>query len=378
MSGSVYGSDEYRYIYDINTVIPRLLVEKDSAGNSNDYLYDGRLFSLIGPEGNMYYHQDGLGSISVITDVYGNPLNRYTYDAFGSLRSVSESVYNPFRFTGEQYDPSGLIYLRARYYNPATGSFISQDTFNGMLNDPLSQNRYVYCGNNPVVYVDPSGHLSVCPPAYVDENYGYDPDVDDPNHKLQLRLLNGGDITAEQLIQLGWQNVTGENVSSLNHALKNYNISTTLQIRHFISQCMKESGLGQWTTELYDGDQVEYFTYMYENDSGLGNTEPGDGYRYRGAGYIQVTGRDNYRAFANDIGDQDIMQGADYVAQNYPWEAAGFWWYNNDMNTVVDNSASVREVTLMVNPGLIKYPTLLEREVEQRTYYYKQTVNVIY
>ncbi|MCG9969970.1 hypothetical protein L9W92_18420, partial [Pelotomaculum terephthalicicum JT] len=162
VSGSVYRSDEYSYIYDINTGIPRLLAEKDDTGNINSYTYAGRLLSRIDPVDTVYYHQDGLGSISVITDVYSNPLNRYTYDAFGSPRSVSESVYNTFRFTGEPYDANGLIYLRARYYNPVTGRFLSQDTLQGKLNDPLSQNRYVYCGNNPVLYVDPSGHLEIC------------------------------------------------------------------------------------------------------------------------------------------------------------------------------------------------------------------------
>jgi RHS repeat-associated protein len=162
VSGSVYGSDEYSYLYDINTGIPRLLLERDGVGNTNDYLYAGRLLSRIGPEGMVYYHQDGLGSISVITDVYGNPLNHYTYDAFGSPLSVSESVYNPFRFTGEPYDASDLIYLRARYYDPATGRFLSRDTFSGNLNDPPSQNRYVYCSNNPVIYVDPTGNVTVC------------------------------------------------------------------------------------------------------------------------------------------------------------------------------------------------------------------------
>lgn len=160
VSGSVYAN--YEYIYNINTGIPRLLVEKDSTGNTNNYIYAGRLLSRIDPAGTVYYHQDGLGSISVITDVYGNPLNRYAYDAFGNSLSTAETVANQFRFTGEQYDANGLIYLRARYYNPATGRFLSQDTFNGKLNDPLSQNRYAYCGNNPVIYIDPTGHMKIC------------------------------------------------------------------------------------------------------------------------------------------------------------------------------------------------------------------------
>lgn len=86
-SGAVYGN--YEYIYDINAGLPRLLVEKDSSGEENNYIYAGRILSGIGPAGQMFYHQDGLGSISVISDVYGNPLNLYTYDAFGEGKKPS-------------------------------------------------------------------------------------------------------------------------------------------------------------------------------------------------------------------------------------------------------------------------------------------------
>lgn len=161
VSGSVYGND-IEYIYDFNAGLPRLLVEKDDSGKENNYIYAGRVFSRIGPEGQVFYHQDGLGSISVVSDVYGSPLNWYTYDAFGSPRSVTESVYNPLMFTGEPYDSSGLIYLRARYYDPTTGRFLTPDTYPGKLRDPMSRNKYVYCGNNPVLYVDPSGNIKIC------------------------------------------------------------------------------------------------------------------------------------------------------------------------------------------------------------------------
>ncbi|MCL6478057.1 MAG: SBBP repeat-containing protein [Peptococcaceae bacterium] len=160
VSGSVYGT--YEYIYDYNAGLPRLLVEKDNSGKENNYIYAGRLYSRIGTEGQVFYHHDGLGSISVISDVYGNPLNHYTYDAFGSPRSVIESVYNPIRFTGEPYDPSGLIYLRARYYDPTTGRFLTPDNYPGIITDPLSMNRYSYCSNNPILYLDPSGHIAIC------------------------------------------------------------------------------------------------------------------------------------------------------------------------------------------------------------------------
>ncbi|HBV98040.1 MAG: hypothetical protein JL50_00965 [Peptococcaceae bacterium BICA1-7] len=158
VSGSVYGATEY--IYDINAGLPLLMVEKDNSGNENNYIYAGRLFSSSGPQGQLFYHQDGLGSISVISDVYGNPLNRYTYDAFGNIQSVNESVDNIFGFTGEPRDPSGLIFLRARYYDPVTGRFISRDTYEGDITNPLSLNLYTYVSNNPLGYVDPTGHAA--------------------------------------------------------------------------------------------------------------------------------------------------------------------------------------------------------------------------
>ena len=60
-------------------------------------------------------------------------------------------------FTGEQNDPAGLEYLRARYYEPANGRFLSRDPFMGLVRNPQSLNRYAYALNNPVNLRDPSG-----------------------------------------------------------------------------------------------------------------------------------------------------------------------------------------------------------------------------
>ena len=68
---------------------------------------------------------------------------------------------NAFRYCGEYFDSeSGTIYLRARYYDPTIGRFISRDSFAGKLDDPLSLNLYTYCANNPVYYSDPTGHIA--------------------------------------------------------------------------------------------------------------------------------------------------------------------------------------------------------------------------
>jgi len=85
-------------------------------------------------------------------------------DAFGEVRTKSGTLSTSMLFTGEQRDSeSGLYYLRARYYDPSIGRFITRDPRPGMTTDPQSQNRYVYVVNNPVRYIDPLG--LECSPA---------------------------------------------------------------------------------------------------------------------------------------------------------------------------------------------------------------------
>ena len=73
--------------------------------------------------------------------------------------NIDDSDTNAFRYCGEYYDKeTATVYLRARYYNPTTGRFISRDSVTGDINDPLSLNLYTYCHNNPIFYLDPTGH----------------------------------------------------------------------------------------------------------------------------------------------------------------------------------------------------------------------------
>lgn len=175
---------------------------------------------------------------------------------------------------------------------------------------------------------------------------------------------NGYLVTSDQLRRIGWTVVNDSMVNDLNNCLRRFNITTLSRIRHFISQCSHESAGGVYTQEIDAG-------YKYENNvDDLGNTQPGDGPKFKGAGYIQVTGRYNYTQFANYIGDPKVVTlGVSYVAANYPWTIAGHWWYRNGMNSLIDNGATVKEVTKKVNGG---YNGLAERQM-----YYNRCVQVI-
>lgn len=168
-------------------------------------------------------------------------------------------------------------------------------------------------------------------------------------------------VTKNQLISLGWKNVSDSMVKECNNALKKFGITNTARIRHFISQCSYESGLGKYTKELTSGNQ-------YDGRRDLGNIYQGDGARFKGAGYIQVTGRSNYQSFCNYIGDKRVMEGCSYVASKYPWSISAYWWYRNNMNAVADRGASVTEVTRKVNGGT--------RGLSSRINYYNKCCNI--
>ncbi len=133
-----------------------VVLEEPTEDAVTRYIRGYDLISSDSAAAKTYYHytSDNLGSITHITDEDGNICNQYEYDAFGSFAIKEETIQNRFCYTGEQYDPiTSQYYLRARFYNPVIGRFLNEDTYYG---DGL--NLYAYCDNNPVNYVDPSGH----------------------------------------------------------------------------------------------------------------------------------------------------------------------------------------------------------------------------
>jgi len=124
--------------------------------------------------GNTWYLFNGNGDVVQLANQSGQVVRDYRYDAFGVQGSTDVNDTNPFRYGGEYFDrETGNIYLRARYYDPRTGRFTQQDPFwntrNMIYGHPSSfpvpnhlaimqsSNLYVYAGNNPIRYRDPSG-----------------------------------------------------------------------------------------------------------------------------------------------------------------------------------------------------------------------------
>jgi len=105
-----------------------------------------------------FYGYDGGGTVRQLTNLAAAVTDRYNYDAFGNLLNSSGTTPNNYLYRGEQYDPDlNLYYLRARYYNPLTGRFMSLDPENGKPIDPKTLHKYLYAGGDPVNRIDPRG-----------------------------------------------------------------------------------------------------------------------------------------------------------------------------------------------------------------------------
>ena len=104
------------------------------------------------------YHPDRLGSVRALTDATGAVIATYRTDEWGIPTATTGSSSQPFGFTGEPADATGLSYLRSRYYDPNIGRFMTRDTWPGSTLSTASLHRYVYAHDAPTTRTDPSGH----------------------------------------------------------------------------------------------------------------------------------------------------------------------------------------------------------------------------
>jgi putative chitinase len=158
-----------------------------------------------------------------------------------------------------------------------------------------------------------------------------------------------------------------------------FEINTPLRLAHFLAQCGHESGQFRVVNEnlnygakglmgifkkyfptpekakLYERKPEKIANLVYASRMGNGPETSGDGYKYRGRGYIQLTGKDNYTAFGKAIGE-DIPGNPDLVATKYPLLSAAWFFNKNGLHKLADKGATPEVVTMVtkrVNGGTI-------------------------
>jgi len=155
------GTTQTRYVNDISAELTRVLAETNSYNTiTKSYIYGNGLVSQgsTGDTSRYYYLEDGQGNARFLTDYNGAKSRSNEYDPYGSFRSASGLAAMHMLYQTQQSDvESGLYYLRARSYDPITGTFLSRDSIKGTLGNPQTQNPYTYSLNNPVNLGDPSG-----------------------------------------------------------------------------------------------------------------------------------------------------------------------------------------------------------------------------
>ena len=199
MSHTVAGTPT-NYTWDVNASLPVVLQD-----GLNTYVYGLDLISATDSLGvQTYFTYDGLGSTADLTNGSGTVTGTYSYDVFGAVRAQTGGGENVWQFTGEQRDAdSGTYFLRARYYDPATGRFLGRDPLN-------IGNRYSYVGNNPTNRIDPYGLFPGVPdvtPDFVDDAIDeigdtFDDYVVDPVHSTYEGLASLDITTILQVLDV--------------------------------------------------------------------------------------------------------------------------------------------------------------------------------
>lgn len=161
--------------------------------------------------------------------------------------------------------------------------------------------------------------------------------------------------------------------NELDVIFEEYGLTTELRLAHFLAQCAHESMEFQRVYENlnYSAARLreifpKYFNYnqsidyahrpekianrVYANRMGNREEGSGDGFRFRGRGYFQLTGRDNYEKF-NRIVDENIVREPDLVATKYPLLSAAYFWQRKELNKLADED-NIKAITKAVNGGL--------------------------
>ena len=145
------------FAWDYSQGLPLLLTD-----GSTLYVYGlgGSPIEQVDSQGHvLYLHADQLGSTRVLTDSTGTVVGTYSYDAYGNTTAKTGTATTAFQFAGEYLDgETGTYYLRARYYDPGTGQFLSREPLAFLTRTP-----YGFVDGNPLNSIDPSGLARIAP-----------------------------------------------------------------------------------------------------------------------------------------------------------------------------------------------------------------------
>lgn len=184
-------------------------------------------------------------------------------------------------------------------------------------------------------------------------------------------------LTLEEKIDKLVQYIPKKVLDEIPEIINKFKINTPLRLSHFLSQCAHESGnfrivnenlnystegllktFGKYfptraLAQKYQRNPQKIANRVYSNRMGNGSERSGDGFKYRGRGFIQLTGKNNYKAFGDAIGE-DLLKNPDRVSTEYPLTSAAWFFSTNRLNEISDRGSTnvlITEVSKRVNGG---------------------------
>ncbi|MGL4421259.1 MAG: RHS repeat-associated core domain-containing protein, partial [Gemmataceae bacterium] len=163
------GTNTTLYVIDIlgPSGYAQVIEERTAAGLVvGSYVYGPSLDPLSqwrsGGQGANLYLADGHSGVRQAVNLTGGVLLAQRFDAYGGTMATAGTLSNVIGYRGERFDNTlGQYYLRARYYNPATGRFTGMDEHSGSALLPITMNKYLYGNADPIRYLDPSGYFGL-------------------------------------------------------------------------------------------------------------------------------------------------------------------------------------------------------------------------
>ncbi|MEA5039039.1 MAG: RHS repeat-associated core domain-containing protein [Clostridiaceae bacterium] len=315
-SSKVSEDGTVNYVYQNGIIL--LEMDGDGAVTAKN-VWGIRLLERKTADADYGYRFDGHGDIIALTDEHGTMLEDYSYDPYGvDLREETTDIRNwerdsltldnPFRYCGEYLDEeTGLYYLRARYYDPGTGRFISEDTFRGNAINPSSLNLYVYCQNNPIYYTDPNGHMAL---------------VDDA-----VYIIFGSEIiavTAEYLETPAGQKLLHDCAAAIYKGKVIAGGPSEETLRLAVGQI--KAGV-EWVGEKV-GEAWDWLTGLYKSEDKADETSEGKTTRKSGKGKAPKQD-DSFPSYPGDDPTKAPGEGWEWRGKGEPGLSEGSW-YNPD------------------------------------------------